>query len=132
VIEADGLVQVVQFNTTRVYRNFLVQPRAWVETNRGEEIPVASLEILPNSISLTADGPGTIVLSEIVYPGWQARVEGQPAAMLEHGFLRAVAIGPGTHEVEFVYRPASVFVGLGLFLVGAVLVVILVRTGVKP
>jgi len=39
-----------------------------------------------------------------------------------------VDLGPGAHLVEFVYRPASVFTGLGLFLVGGFLVVILTRT----
>lgn len=131
-IEAEGLVQVARFDSTRIYRNFVVQPRAWVEIARGGEIPVLNLEIQPNHVMLSADGPGKLVLSEIAYPGWKARVDGRLVALMEHGILRAVELGPGTHVVEFVYRPISVFLGLGLFLMGAILVGFLMRNGGKP
>jgi len=127
-VEADGLIQVQKFDQTRIYRNLLVQPRAWVEQSSLADLPVQDVIVRPNIITVRADGPGKLVLSEIAYPGWQARVDGQSAQMLEHGISRAVNLGPGTHLVEFVYRPASVLIGLGLFLVGGFLVVILTRT----
>ena len=131
-IEAEGLVQVARFDSTRIYRNFVIQPRARVETAHGGEIPVSNLEIRPNHVLLSADGPGKLVLSEIAYPGWQARVDGQSVVVLEEGTFRAVELGSGTHVVEFVYRPISVFLGLGLFLIGVILVRFLMRNGAKP
>lgn len=126
-----GLEEAAVFGSTRIYENRQARPRAWVESSGQTDTAVTSLEIRPNRIRLTAEGPGTLVLSEISYPGWRVRVEGQPVAMLEHGILRAVEIQPGVHVVEFVYQPASVMIGLSLFAVGVVLLAVSMRAGRK-
>jgi hypothetical protein len=55
-----------------------------------------------------------LVVSEVDYPGWTVRVDGEPAEGLRaYGVLRAVALGAGSHVVEWVFRPWSVFIGLG-------------------
>ena len=65
---------------------------------------------------------GTVVFSEIYYPGWQSTVDGQP---VPHGranyILRAMNVPAGKHTVEFTFDPASLhttetiaFVALGL------------------
>lgn len=67
---------------------------------------------------------GWLVVRDLHWPGWKARVEGKAAPILPaDGLFRAVALPPGRHEVEFRYRPASFLVGallsaltaLGLF-----------------
>jgi hypothetical protein len=56
--------------------------------------------------------PCILVLGELVYPGWQASVDGQPTPiLLADGVLRAVTLQPGTHQVNFAFRPASVLWG---------------------
>lgn len=53
---------------------------------------------------------GLAVFSEIYYPdGWSARVDGKPVEIGRVNYLlRAVALPAGTHNVEFVFKPASI------------------------
>jgi hypothetical protein len=63
--------------------------------------------------------PGFVVLTEGYDPGWRARIDGRPAPVLRANLgFRAVAVGPGRHAIEYVYRPASVRLGAGLFALG--------------
>jgi hypothetical protein len=78
---------------------------------------VVWLERLPERLALAVASPqpAILVLSELSYPGWRVTVGGAAAPLLEaNGLLRAVALEAGTHQVELIYRPASVTVGLAL------------------
>jgi hypothetical protein len=126
-LPVEGLALRERFGDTRIYQNMKELPRAWVQNSEG--LPsgdVIAAEIsrwTPNHVDLRANGPGLLVLSEIDYPGWRVFVDGN-ARELEaaEGLLRAVRLDEGAHEVEFVYRPVSVYVGLGLGLIGLLLV----------
>ncbi len=122
-IRADGFVQVQRFGETRIYRNLSAWARAWVETSVGEVVPVDNLKLTPNVITLTAVGPGRLVLSEINYPGWVAEIDGQPADLDGDDLLRAIDLQAGEHDVEFNFRPRSVYIGLVLAVVGALLAI---------
>ncbi|MBQ8889692.1 MAG: hypothetical protein IJY59_09450, partial [Bacteroidaceae bacterium] len=76
---------------------------------------------------------GTVVFSEIYYPGWRSSVDGQEVA---HGranyILRAMNVPAGKHVVEFSFDPVSLhvteniaFIALGLLVLAAVVVVFL-------
>jgi hypothetical protein len=52
------------------------------------------------------------------YPGWRSRVDGQRRPVQELDSVRAIALDAGSHRIEFFYRPASVYWGLGLTLAG--------------
>ncbi|HEX9616379.1 MAG TPA: YfhO family protein, partial [Anaerolineales bacterium] len=77
----------------------------------------ATLQVLsenPNrlSVSMQASAPGYLVLADVWYPGWQARVDGEPTPVLRANFLfRAVSVPQGEHYVELVYRPAWFYLG---------------------
>jgi len=62
----------------------------------------------PERVLLTADSPagGVLVLTDNWAEGWKATVDGSPAKVMrvDHS-LRGVALGAGTHTIEFVYRP---------------------------
>ncbi len=73
----------------------------------------------PDEINLSAQGPGELVLSEIVYPGWQVWIDGQPGKIETVArVLRGVALSQGNHQITFIYRPWPIYLGIALFLVG--------------
>jgi hypothetical protein len=66
---------------------------------------------------------GVAVFSRLFHPGWEATIDGRPAARVRaSGGLTAVPVPPGTHRVELAYRPRSVFAGAALSLLGAVVI----------
>jgi len=68
----------------------------------------------PNSliISVQADSPGWLVLSDVWYPGWRVSIDGTPAQLLRANYLfRAVGVAQGNHIVQFDYRPLEFYVG---------------------
>lgn len=78
-------------------------------------------------IEATTDAPAYLVLTDTWYPGWRVSVDGAEQPMLRANYaFRAVRLGPGTHEVAFEYRPASVRIGLAVSLAAAAVAVGLV------
>jgi hypothetical protein len=70
-------------------------------------------------VRASASRPALLVLTDVHYPGWKAWVDGEPADIERVDFLlRGVALGPGTHTVEFRYEPASWRVGWIVSLLG--------------
>jgi Bacterial membrane protein YfhO len=113
-ISAPGLVPVEQFGETRIYENEKVYPRAWVQTD-DVVLPVEVAESQANRISLRASGPGMVVLSEMMYPGWGVKVDGLRKEIEKvDGLFRGVEVAAGDHEVVFYYHPTSVYVGCGI------------------
>ena len=99
------------------YTNPQAQPRARVIGGD----PVDIREHTPNRLVMVASGPGTLVTSEIAYPGWEVEVDGSPASLQIHdGLLRAVQLSAGEHDVEFIFRPGSLHVGALITLLGLV------------
>ena len=70
-------------------------------------------------LRVRAKAPGLLVLSDMDYPGWEARVDGRRVRLRRVDYLlRGVPVGEGEHTVEFVYRPLSFDVGLILTIAG--------------
>jgi hypothetical protein len=64
----------------------------------------------PNRIDLSTKNsrPGFLVLSEVFFRGWEARVDGQPVKLHRVNYtLRGVAVPAGDHRVEVLYLPES-------------------------
>jgi hypothetical protein len=128
-LHADGLVLRQRFGETRIYENLLAMPRAWVQAETagidGQGQSVERMDWSPNRISLQAEGPGMLVLSEVDYPGWQVSVDGQPGRLRKaYGLLRSVVLPAGSHSVDFIYRPVSVTTGVVLAFFGMLCIVI--------
>jgi hypothetical protein len=122
-IDAPGLSPETTMDGILIYRNEGARPRAWVEsmTSSGISVsPVASIERTPNRVEVRASGPGTLVLSDPMYPGWHASLEGNDVPIEPYlGVLRAVSIPAGEHTVRFRFFPLSLVVGLAIALAAA-------------
>lgn len=113
-LDSIGLIERWFEEGIYIYENQFFRPRAWVE--QGDKV-VSSAKILdhsnPSHISVQAEGPGLLVLSEVIYPGWQVRIDGQRAEILAYqGLLRAVDLPEGSHQVQFDFRPSSLYQGI--------------------
>jgi hypothetical protein len=98
-------------------RVFLVEPAA----ASGDGGSVSVVDERPGAIHLrvTADGPAVLVVSEAYFPGWQAWVDGQSARVLRaNGALIGLAVAAGEHEVELAFRPATMWWGAALSIIG--------------
>jgi uncharacterized membrane protein YfhO len=97
----------------------------------------ASIELVayePNYLKYEVDSDkgGTVVFSEIYYPGWISTIDGEE---VPHGranyILRAMNVPAGKHVVEFRFDPKSLhtteaiaFIALGLLALLALVVVV--------
>ncbi len=86
-----------------------------------ETNPIARLDFSnPNRVvvDLTVAVPAMLVLTEVWYPGWEARVDGEPAELLRVNYLqRGVRLESGNRRVEMVFRPRAWRIGAGVSLI---------------
>jgi hypothetical protein len=69
----------------------------------------------PESVMLDArlSAEGLLVLSDAIFPGWEALVDDSPAPILATNYaFRGVALSAGKHRVTFRYRPRGFRVGV--------------------
>jgi hypothetical protein len=72
-------------------------------------------------IEVLAEAPGYLILTDAWYPGWEARVDGEPVPVHRADLLfRAVFLDAGRHSVVFAFRPMSLLVGAAISLTGLV------------
>jgi hypothetical protein len=86
-----------------------------------------------NQVELEASctGPRLLFLSETYYSGWKVWIDGKREKIYRanHAF-RAVALGPGHHNIIFKYQPFSFYLGLAistLTLIGLIFILIFFR-----
>lgn len=102
------------------YSNPLAKPLAWIDGGGHVEL----LERTPNRITVEATGPGTLVSTEIAYPGWEVEIDGFSAPMATYqGLLRAVELDAGEHRVQFIFRSNSISAGALITLLGLIVLV---------
>ncbi len=84
---------------------------------RGQEHFAGSIEFVayrPNDISLRVktNEARLLVLSDNFYPGWRAYINGKEKPIVKVNYtLRGLLIDRGEHEVMFVFKPRSFFIG---------------------
>jgi len=78
-------------------------------------------------LGVTAEQPGIVVLCDVLYPGWRAYVDGQPAPILKaDGIFRGVKVPAGEHRVSFRFEPEPLRRGMMLMGAGAAIMLALV------
>ena len=122
-LAAAGLLLSAKIGKSTIYENQWSLPRTWVQDITAEVgvnvKPVAILEFAPNRIHLTGSGPGLLVLSEIIYPGWHVYVDGSERPIQQPlGILRGVVLEAGEHNIVFSFQPVSISFGLSLAVLG--------------
>lgn len=116
-LTTPGLLPVARFGATRIYENTEVYPRMWIQpagpVALAEIRSVSNLEIQPDRLIAEVQGPGMVVVSEVMYPGWKARIDGVPASItVVDGLIRGVEIPAGEHAIEFYFQPTDLFAGI--------------------
>jgi hypothetical protein len=110
----------------RVYRDpRIAEPlRTWHDTPCGAPDRLRVVSRTPEVFVVEAEMacPGLVVAGDSYYPGWRARVDGERRPVQELDAVRAVRAGAGRHVIEFRYRPASVYWGFGLTMLGFTIV----------
>lgn len=133
-IETEHLDELFIQDGIYVYRNLLNRPRTWIEregqlTSQRAEVTWFS----PNQIVIQAQGPGRLVLAEVAYPGWRAYLDGEPIAIQTYqGLLRSVDLPDGAHRLQFRFVPATLGVGLVIFMVTAIVLTLYTIRQDKP
>jgi hypothetical protein len=94
---------------------------------------VAISSYAPTRIVLQAEAkaPAILLLNDRYDPSWIVRVDGKPAPVLRCNFImRGVALPPGKHSVEFLFRPPNrtLYLAAGAMVVGVILLLTLIIT----
>lgn len=109
--EIDALHRIDPAKTAVVDKKISAEVKSAAETDTLGTIKLTAYE--PNDLKYEVNSKtgGTVVFSEIYYPGWQAYIDGVEAP---HGradyILRAMNVPAGKHVVEFKFDPKSLHV----------------------
>jgi hypothetical protein len=81
----------------------------------------------PGRLTIDVESPGVrlLAVAESFHGGWQASIDGRPAAVLRvNGDFMGCQVGPGRQRVVLEFRPESLRRGMAISLVGVALVVL--------
>ncbi len=120
--EIEALHNIDPAEVAVMDKKFSAEVKAEASADSTASIRLVAYE--PNALKYEVESAngGTVVFSEIYYPGWQASIDGVAAP---HGranyILRAMNVPAGKHTVEFTFDPQSLhstetiaFIALGI------------------
>jgi hypothetical protein len=124
----------------KVFRNPEIPDPLWTVHDRPCDAPdrLRVVSRIAGAMVVEADMacPGRVVTGDPYAKGWRAEVDGRKAVISEFaGIVRSVPVAAGRHRIEYVYRPATVYWGAGLGLLGLSLAALtwrLDRPGASP
>ena len=84
-------------------------------------------------VEVEADADGILILGEVDFPGWWARVDGRRTDVIRVDYaLRGVCVPKGRHQVSINFLPLTLIVGAVISVTAwAVVVWALIRLRVK-
>lgn len=120
--EIDALHHINPAKVAVIDKKFSEQVKQTAAPDSMSSIKLTAYE--PNGLKYEVDSKtgGTVVFSEIYYPGWQVYIDGVEAPLGRANYiLRAMNVPAGKHEVEFKFDPKSLhatetvaFIALGV------------------
>jgi hypothetical protein len=114
--DPNYLGQVIDVSVRRIPEN----EYAYIDTDSGQ-IPCRALAIGGNiDVSCDSQVSGQLIVREVLWSGWKAKLDGAPIAMGKGEWLNASAPA-GQHTFTFRYRPWDAPVGMLLSFIGVVL-----------
>jgi len=114
-LKSDNLRFVMKDGDQYLYENQAIKERIWYDEGK-----IDLEKWSPNEIKIRTEGEtGTLILSEIYYPGWKAWIDGKRVE-IDHEFeiLRGIKLDSGSHEVVLMFLPNSFLIGMVISLVG--------------
>jgi hypothetical protein len=109
---------------TSVYQVLASTPRIFME--KGSDKITGGINIIrdvPNQIIISIDvkNPVKLVLLDTNYPGWKATIDGQSTKILPYNTIfKSVRVPSGLHQVQFIYDPISIKIGLLISFIGII------------
>lgn len=96
-----------------------VRPISFTGPNAGEitsapgTVRIERVEPELLRLQASAQHAAMLFVNDMIYPGWRAYVNGAETPIYRANYIfRAIYLPPGSHTVEFVYRPRSFRLGL--------------------
>ncbi len=133
--EIEAIHHLNPATTAVVDKKFAEEVKAVKESVSDSTRSIVLKEYQPNALTyeVKSSKGGTVVFSEIYYPGWQSFIDGEEVA---HGranyILRAMNVPAGTHTITFTFDPKSLhitetiaFIAMGLLIAGALVILFL-------
>ncbi len=128
--------QILGQDAVDLKKTALIPPH--VSLSLGPPDPQASVQIIsPQAdslkIAVTTQTPALLVISQIFYPGWIARLDGQPVALYQtNGIFQGVFVPAGQHEVMLDFQPRSWLWGRWISVAGVIITLGLVLWPTSP
>jgi hypothetical protein len=99
----------------------------------GGSIAIVTYNAQYVSIDVEAESPSFLVLTDSMYPGWTASVDGveTPIHATDVAF-RGVFVPAGEHRIEFSYDPTSFRAGMAIAFLGLIALVVGSMGGAQP
>ena len=86
-----------------------------------ETAEVVSLDDQRVEIRAVLKSNGMVVLSDVIYPGWELTIDGEPATIYRtNRLMRGAAVEAGEHTLVYQYRPKSVALGAAISIAGLI------------
>lgn len=123
LLHDTDLSKIILFNKNDLH-NFLPADSACPQNDLGQ---VKIINYTANKITLEVNTVCNSFLSssEVSYPGWKARLDGQASDIyLSNTAFRSIYVPKGIHRIEFYYRPTIYYLG-GLISLTTIILLVL-------
>jgi hypothetical protein len=88
---------------------------AWEHPNARSSATITDFRSDRVTAQADSTSGGRLILTDLMYPGWQVTLDGEPAeALTVDGMFRGVDVPAGAHTVVWSYHPRSLYWGLAV------------------
>jgi hypothetical protein len=97
-----------------------------IQPSRQADVQVVHYDANGLELEVNSPAEGYLFLSDPFYPGWRAKVDGEPVPILRANYaFRAVPVPASVHQVTMTFRPSSWSIGLAITALTIVILLVL-------